>query len=228
MLRTDIQEMLDTIEVETRMTQGATGRPALRSQVMNAMASVPRHRFVPGYLKSHAYDNGALPIGNGQTISQPFIVALMTDLLDPEPEDVMLEVGAGSGYQAAVLSLLIHKLYSIEIIANLARDAGDRLKKLGYDNVEVRHGDGYHGWAEHAPFDGIIVTAAASHIPTPLKEQLRPGGKLVIPVGLPRSPQELMVLEKQSDGSFSSRNALAVAFVPLTGAGQEREHGWFS
>jgi len=228
MLRTDIQEMLDTIEVETRMTQTATGRSTLRSQVMEAMASVPRHRFVPRYLRSHAYDNGALPIGNGQTISQPFIVALMTDLLDPEPDDVMLEVGAGSGYQAAVLSLLIHKLYSIEIISSLARDAGDRLKQLGYDNVEIRHGDGYHGWAEHAPFDGIIVTAAASHIPSPLKEQLRPGGKLVIPVGLPRSPQELMVLEKQSDGNFRSRSALSVAFVPLTGAGQDQEHGWFS
>lgn len=228
MLRADIQEMLRTIEIETRMTREATGRSALRSEVMDAMASVPRHQFVPNYLRPHAYANGPLPIGNGQTISQPFIVALMTDLLCPEPDDVMLEVGAGSGYQAAVLSLLVRKLYSIEIIPRLASDAAQRLKSLGYHNVEIRQGDGYHGWPEHAPFDGIIVTAAASHIPKPLQEQLRPGGKLVIPVGLPLYTQELMVLEKQSDGSFSSKNVLSVAFVPLTGPGHNREADWFS
>ncbi len=225
MLRADIQEMLRTIEVETRMTRGSTGLSALRPEVMEAMANVPRHQFVPAYLRPHAYANGPLPIGNGQTISQPFIVALMTDLLCPEPDDVMLEVGAGSGYQAAVLSLLVDKLYSVEIIPSLAHDAAKRLRDLGYDNVEVRQGDGYHGWPEHAPFDGIIVTAAVSHVPRPLQEQLKPGGRLVIPVGLPHYAQELVVLEKKSDGSFVSTDVLSVAFVPLTGSGHDNEVG---
>ena len=217
MLRADIQEMLRVIEIETKITERATGLASLRPAVMEAMASVPRHQFVPGYLRPHAYGDGPLPIGNGQTISQPFIVALMTDLLCPEPDDVMLEVGAGSGYQAAVLSLLVEKLYTMEIIPELARQAGERLGDLGYHNVEVWQGDGYHGWPEHAPFDGIIVTAAASHVPKALQEQLRPGGRLVIPVGLPHSAQGLLVLEKKSDGSFMSRDVLSVAFVPLTG-----------
>jgi protein-L-isoaspartate(D-aspartate) O-methyltransferase len=217
MLKEDIQEMLRTIEVETRMAQGTTGLATLRPEVMDAMAKVPRHQFVPGYLRPHAYANGPLPIDNGQTISQPFIVALMTDLLCPEPDDVMLEVGAGSGYQAAVLSQLIRKLYSVEIIPGLAREADKRLRDLGYKNVEVRQGDGYQGWPEHAPFDGIIVTAAASHVPRPLQEQLKPGGRLVIPVGLPFYTQELVVLEKKSDGGFCCRDVLSVAFVPLTG-----------
>ncbi len=223
MLRADIQEMLRTIEIETRMTQGSTGLAALRPAVMDAMSTVPRHQFVPGYLRPHAYANGPLPIGNGQTISQPFIVALMTDLLCPEPGDVMLEVGAGSGYQAAVLSLLVDKLYSMEIIPGLAREAGKRLKDLGYANVEVRQGDGYHGWPEHAPYDGIIVTAAASHVPRPLQEQLKVGGRLVIPVGLPHYTQELLVLEKESDERFISSDVLSVAFVPLTGSGHDSE-----
>lgn len=217
MLKADIQEMLRTINAETKMTQGVTGRKALRPEVMDAMARVPRHQFVPDDLRPHAYGNGPLPIGNGQTISQPFIVALMTDLLCPEPDHVMLEVGAGSGYQAAVLSLLVAKLYTIEIIPSLAGQAADRLHDLGFDNVEVRQGDGYQGWPEHAPFDGIIVTAAASHVPKPLQEQLRPGGRLVIPVGLPHSAQELVVMEKKRDGSFISRDILSVAFVPFTG-----------
>ncbi|MEN8257541.1 MAG: protein-L-isoaspartate(D-aspartate) O-methyltransferase [Thermodesulfobacteriota bacterium] len=219
MLRADIQEMLRTIEVETLMTQGATGLSSLRPEVMDAMAKVPRHQFVPGHLRPHAYANGPLPIGSGQTISQPFIVALMTDLLCPESDHVMLEVGAGSGYQAAILSLLINKLYTIEIIPALAQEAALRLQELGFDNVELRQGDGYQGWPEHAPFDGIIVTAAASHVPKPLQEQLRPGGRLVIPVGLPHSSQELVVLEKGRDGNFVTRDILSVAFVPLTGQG---------
>ena len=228
MSRSDIREMLRIIELETQMTQGATGPFALRPEVMDAMARVPRHQFVPDDLALYAYDNGPLPIGSGQTISQPFIVALMTDLLCPEPEDVMLEVGAGSGYQAAVLSLLVRQLFSIEIIPALAGEAARRLKSLGYHNVEVCQGDGYHGWPEHAPFDGIIVTAAAGHVPEPLKAQLRPGGNLVIPVGLPHYTQELMVLTKESDGSFSSSGVLSVAFVPLTGTGHHRDAGWFS
>ncbi len=217
MLRSERQEMLRTIEMETRMTQGFTGVAALRPEVMEAMASVPRQEFVPAHLRHHAYANSPLPIGNGQTISQPFIVALMTDLLCSEPNDVMLEVGGGCGYQAAVLSLLVSKIYSIEIIPSLARATTHRLQKLGYHNVEVRQGDGYHGCPEHAPFDGIIVTAAVSFVPRPLQEQLRPGGRLVLPVGSPHSVQELMVLEKKKDNSIVSRNVLSVAFVPLTG-----------
>lgn len=217
MLRAEIQEMLRTIETETRLTRAYTGISVLRSVVMEAMAQVPRHQFVPSYLRPHAYANGPLPIGNGQTISQPFIVALMTDLLDPDPTDVMLEVGAGSGYQAAVLSLLVKKLYSIEIVADLAHSARKRLEELGYHNVEVHKGDGYGGWPDKAPFDGIIVTAAAPAIPPALQEQLRPGGRLVIPVGLPHRAQELMVLEKQADGTCIHQKILDVAFVPLTG-----------
>ncbi len=217
MLRSEIDEMLRTIEIKTQMTQGTTGLSSLRPQVMDAMAQVPRHQFVPSYLRPDAYADGPLPIGNGQTISQPFIVALMTDLLCPEPDHVMLEIGAGSGYQAAVLSLLVDKLYTIEIIPELAQDAALRLQELGFDNVELRQGDGYQGWPEYAPFDGIIVTAAAPQVPQPLQEQLRPGARLVIPVGLPHSPQELLVLEKERDGSFVTRDVLSVAFVPLTG-----------
>lgn len=218
MLRADIEEMLRIIEIKTQMTQGITGLSSLRPWVMDAMAQVPRHQFVPSYLRPHAYSDGPLPIGNGQTISQPFIVALMTDLLCPEPDHVMLEIGAGSGYQAAVLSLLVDKLYTIEIIPDLAREAALRLQQLGYDNVELRQGDGCQGWPEHAPYDGIIVTAAAPQVPKPLQEQLRPGGRLVIPVGRPpHSAQELFVLEKERDGSFITRDVLSVVFVPLTG-----------
>jgi protein-L-isoaspartate(D-aspartate) O-methyltransferase len=223
MQQADIQAMLRTIEAETRMTQGSTGLAALRPEVMAAMARVPRHQFVPDYLRAHAYANGPLPIGNGQTISQPFIVALMTDLLCPEPGDVMLEIGAGSGYQAAVLSLLVDQLYSVEIVAELAREAGARLRRLGFANVEVRQGDGYQGWPEHGPYDGIIVTAAASHVPAPLREQLRPGGRLVMPLGPPHAVQQLVVLEKKKDGGLRSRDVLAVAFVPFTGPGHDRE-----
>ncbi|PLX51215.1 MAG: protein-L-isoaspartate O-methyltransferase [Desulfobulbaceae bacterium] len=221
MLQREIQEMLHTIEVETRLTQGYTGLASLRPGVMEAMARVPRHQFVPDYLKPHAYANGPLPIGNGQTISQPFIVALMTDLLCPTADSVMLEVGAGSGYQAAVLSLLIKKLYSVEIIADLAHQAEHRLQELGFHNVEVHQGDGYLGWPTQAPYDGIIVTAAADHVPAPLQEQLRPGGRLVIPVGPPHRSQQLLVIEKKKDNTFTSRNVLDVAFVPLTGSHDE-------
>lgn len=217
MSRSDVEKMLQTIEAECRFTKGVTGRPALRPEVMKAMGQVARENFVPEVLKSMAYENSPLPIGKEQTISQPFIVALMTDLLNPGKGDVILEVGAGSGYQAAILSLLVNKVYSIEIIATLAAEASKRLARLGYENVEVRHGDGYRGWPEHAPFDGIIVTAAADHIPPPLKEQLRPGGRLIIPIGYPHMPQELLLLKKDETGKFTTRNVLSVAFVPLTG-----------
>ena len=212
-----VDEMLRTIEAESLLTQGFTGRSALRPEVMKAMGRVPREEFVPKYLKPMAYENHPLPIGKGQTISQPFIVALMTDLLNPDPDDVILEVGAGSGYQAAVLSLLVKQVYTLEIIPSLAEITSARLRKLGYDNVEVCLGDGHGGWPEHAPFDGIIVAATAPHVPPALKEQLKPGGRIVIPIGYPDRAQNLLVLEKDKSKKFTTRNILPVAFVPLTG-----------
>jgi protein-L-isoaspartate(D-aspartate) O-methyltransferase len=208
--------MLLDIEDEVAYTRREIGKDALDERVMAAMASVPRDRFIPECDRHRAFANGPVPIGHGQTISQPYIVALMTDLLDPRSDSVILEVGTGSGYQAAVLAELVRHVYSIEIVGALAEAAGQRLQQLGYENVTVRHGDGYRGWPEHAPFDGIVVTAAAPHIPPPLVEQLKPGGRLVIPVGQPGGVQDLMVLEKSADGSVSHRHLLAVAFVPLT------------
>ncbi|MEW6519125.1 MAG: protein-L-isoaspartate(D-aspartate) O-methyltransferase [Thermodesulfobacteriota bacterium] len=219
MSRQDIDEMLRTIEAECRYTKGITGVAAIRPQVLEAMGQVLREQFVPPFYKAMAYDNMPLPIGHGQTISQPFIVALMTELLRPAQDDVILEVGTGCGYQAAILSLLVKQVYSLEIVAALAGGAAERLRRLGYHNVEVRRGDGYAGWQEHAPFDGIIVTAAAAHVPLALQEQLKPGGRLVIPVGLPAMTQELLVLEKDKKGEITSRDVLSVAFVPLTGRG---------
>ena len=211
-----MQSMLQTIEDECRFTGGLTGRYTLRQQVFDAMAAVRREDFVPDKLKSSAYDNTPLPIGNGQTISQPFIVALMTDLLEPEPEDTILEIGTGSGYQAAVLSHLVRKVYSLEIIPELAREAAIRLQQLGYDTVEVIASDGSSGLPEHAPYDGIIVTAAAPRVPEALVEQLSPFGRMVIPVGLPHLPQDLLLVEKFGD-KVTSRSILSVAFVPFTG-----------
>jgi protein-L-isoaspartate(D-aspartate) O-methyltransferase len=172
---------------------------------------------VPPAQVPYAYENRPLPIGHGQTISQPYIVALMTDLLEPGPDDVALEVGTGSGYQAAVLSPLVGHVYTVEIIEPLANQAAARLDRLGYDNVTTTLGDGYYGWEEHAPFDKIIVTAAASHVPPPLIEQLKPGGKMVIPVGGRFMTQLLLLLEKTSDGEVIARQIGAVRFVPLTG-----------
>ncbi len=212
-----VDGMLRTIKIESRLTQGFTGRSALRPEVIGAMGRVPREEFVPEHLKPRAYANHPLSIGNGQTISQPFIVALMTDLLNPAPNDIVLEVGAGSGYQAAILSLLVKQVYALEIISSLAGAASLRLQKLGYDNVELRHGDGHRGWPEHAPFDGIIVAAAAPYVPPSLKKQLKPGGRIVIPIGYPDTPQELQVLEKDRNGKFTARDILSVSFVPLTG-----------
>ncbi|MEN8199398.1 MAG: protein-L-isoaspartate(D-aspartate) O-methyltransferase [Thermodesulfobacteriota bacterium] len=223
--RTSIDDMLRTIELECGFTRGYTGRGALYPRVMEAMRRVPRHEFVPTGMKDAAYSNSPLPIGNGQTISQPFIVGLMTDLLDPKEDDVILEVGCGCGYQAAILSLLVRRVYSIEIIESLAEKAEARLARLGYDNVEVRYGDGYRGWPEHAPYDGIIVTAGAEHIPPFLKEQLAPGGRLVIPVGFRRRAQELLLLEKDEHGNFTTSDILPVAFVPFTGEAQWAQKG---
>jgi len=212
----DRKAMLRDILEEVELTRYEIGKAALDERVMAAMAKVPRERFVGSYDRYRAFANGPLPIGYGQTISQPYIVALMTDLLKVGAGDTVLEIGTGSGYQTAVLAELVQQVYSIEIIGALASAANDRLQELGYGNVTVRHGDGYHGWPEHAPFDGIIVTAAAPHIPPSLVEQLKPGGRLVIPVGEPGGIQQLMLVEKGGDGSVSSRSMLMVAFVPLT------------
>ncbi len=211
------EAMLQDILWEVEVTRRYLGKDALDARVMRVMAEVPRERFVPEDMRALAFRNGPVPIGHGQTISQPYIVALMTDLLAPEPDDVILEVGTGSGYQAAVLSRLVRKVYSLEIIEPLASQARRRLAELGYDNVEVRHADGYAGLPEHAPYDGIIVTAAAPFIPPPLLEQLKPGGRLVIPVGRPGWSQELKLLEKDADGRVREKDVLGVAFVPLTG-----------
>jgi protein-L-isoaspartate(D-aspartate) O-methyltransferase len=181
------------------------------------MGKVARHQFVPRDLQSSAYDNRPLPIGLGQTISQPYIVALMTDLLHIKPGDRVLELGTGSGYQAAVLAELGCEVYTIEIIEPLARQAAERLAQLGYRHVQVKIGDGYFGWPEHAPFDSIIVTAAADRIPPPLLKQLKVSGRIVIPVDNGFLTQTLTVVEKQVDGSATTRQILPVRFVPLTG-----------
>jgi len=214
-MRNDQQEMLEDINAEVRYTRSLIGKDALDPRVMEAVRKVPRDAFVPPNMKSAAFENGPLPIGYGQTISQPYIVALMTDLLAPEAEHRILEIGTGSGYQTAILSQLCSKVYSLEVIAELGASAADVFKKLGCHNIEMRIGDGYLGWPEHAPYDGIIVTAAATHIPSALVEQLRPGGRLVIPVGLPYSHQELMLVRKDQQGKTLTKSVLGVAFVPL-------------
>jgi protein-L-isoaspartate(D-aspartate) O-methyltransferase len=187
--------------------------------VLDAMRTTPRHRFVSTELESHAYDDRPLPIGYGQTISQPYIVARMTELLEPKKAHRVLEIGTGSGYQAAILSPLVARVYTIEIIEPLGNAARQRLADLGYTNIEVRVGDGYFGWPEQAPFDCIIVTAAANHIPPPLVEQLKPGGRMVIPVGNPFQIQTLMLVTKGSKGprDLQVRSVMPVAFVALTG-----------
>lgn len=193
------------------------GRTAVRdSRVIEAMRRVPRHEFVPDDLRDEAYADRPLPIGYGQTISQPYIVASMTELLKLEAEDKVLEVGTGSGYQAAILAEVVDAVYTIEIIPELAKKAHLTLERLGYTNVTTRSGDGYHGWPEHGPFDGIIVTAASSHIPPPLLEQLKPGGRMVIPVGPPMQVQQLMLIQKDAEGRVTQRSVMAVQFVPLT------------
>jgi protein-L-isoaspartate(D-aspartate) O-methyltransferase len=210
------EHLAGEIAVMALETARETGRPRLGDSVMAAMRKVPRHRFVPPSHEAYAYDNRPLPIGEGQTISQPFIVALMTDLLDPAPGHVVLEVGTGSGYQAAVLAELVRHVYTIEVVEPLGRAAAKRLAELGYRNVTARVGDGYGGWPEHAPFDAIIVTAAAPEVPQPLVDQLKPGGRLVIPVGGTAEVQHLLVIEKQADGRTTTRRTLPVRFVPLT------------
>lgn len=183
--------------------------------VLDALRRAQRHLFIPEAQRSYAYEDRPLPIGHGQTISQPYIVALMTELVRPEPHFRVLEIGAGSGYQAAVLAELVDQVYTIEIVEPLAQWADDRLRIAGYTNVTVRHADGYYGWEEHAPFDAIVVTAAAPHIPPPLIEQLKEGGRMIIPVGALFRTQQLVLVEKK-DGDVSTRNVLPVRFVPFT------------
>lgn len=210
------RRLLQQIEAEVAEVGRWYGRQSLDPRVLDAIASVPREAFVPPDAEPHAYANVPLPIGYGQTISQPFIVAVMTDLLRPGADHIVLEVGTGSGYQAAVLGELVKQVYSIEVVEALAAQARARLALLGCTNVEVRHGDGYEGWPEHAPFDGIIVTAAAPFIPPPLIQQLKKGGRMVIPVDEGMEGQSLMLIEKHASGEVISRNMLPVAFVPLT------------
>jgi protein-L-isoaspartate(D-aspartate) O-methyltransferase len=189
--------------------------------VLNAMRRVPRHEFVPERNRDAAYSDTALPIGEGQTISQPYIVAYMTEKLQIEPGDRVLEIGTGSGYQAAVLSELTSHVYTIEILETLGRQARSRLDRLGYDEVQVKIADGYFGWEEHAPFDAIIVTCAAGHVPPPLKEQLKKGGRMVIPVGGPFWTQRLMLVTRNEKGKFESEDLLPVRFVPMTGEARD-------
>jgi protein-L-isoaspartate(D-aspartate) O-methyltransferase len=202
--------------IETIEKNAGYGPKKISRRVLDAMEKVPRHELVPADLRPMAYQDTPLPIGDGQTISQPYIVALMTELADVAPTDKELEVGTGSGYQAAVLGVLAANVYTIEIVERLGRSAAAALARLGYRNVEVKIGDGYKGWPEHAPYDAILVTAAPDEIPHALVEQLAPGGKLVAPVGGSPLEQQLTVLEKDAEGKISKREVLPVRFVPLT------------
>ena len=211
--------MVKTVADEVLWTNRYLGKTALDPRVAAAFAAVPREEFVPAELAEFAYENRPLPIGQGQTISQPYIVAVMTDLLHPEASHRVLEVGTGCGYQAAVLARLVAQVYTIETVGELAKDAAARLKRMGIDNVAVRHGDGRMGWPQHAPYDGIIVTAAAREVPPALIQQLAVGGRLAIPLGEPGGDQELVVIRKEADGTLDRRSVLPVAFVPLVKGG---------
>ena len=209
--------MLETIAAIAVTTERELGQRTFDKTVMGILAQVPRHEFVPEGLRGMAYSNRPLPIGHGQTISQPYIVALMTDLLRITPGANVLEVGTGSGYQAAVLAELSARVFTMEIIEPLGQLAQKRLARLGYGNITVRIGDGYYGWEEYAPFDAIIITAAASHVPPPLVRQLKPGGRMIIPVGPRFLVQFLTIVDKHLDGRVTMREILPVQFVPLTG-----------
>lgn len=210
--------MVSEIESEMRLTQTYTGHSGLSETVKAALFAVPRHQFVPEDLLDAAYDNKPLSIGSGQTISQPYIVALMTELLQLTQHSVALEVGTGCGYQTAVVAEIAQQVYTIEIIDDLSLQAQTRLQILGYNNITARIGDGRQGWPEHAPFDAIIVTAAGSEVPPALIAQLKPGGRLVVPVGAQFNPQQLLLIGKDTEGMLSEREILPVSFVPLTGA----------
>jgi protein-L-isoaspartate(D-aspartate) O-methyltransferase len=213
----DRKHMVQEIEQDVRDTSYYINKKQLDPRVMSVMGKVERHKFVSPSEKSWAYANRPLPIGHGQTISQPYIVALMTDLVGVVPGDKVLEIGTGSGYQAAVLAEMGAEVFTIEIVAPLASQAMKRLTDLGYDKVKTRQGDGYYGWKEEAPFDAIVVTAAAGHIPPPLIRQLNPGGVMVIPVGGRFMVQQLVLVTKDGGGAVTTRQILPVRFVPLTG-----------
>jgi protein-L-isoaspartate(D-aspartate) O-methyltransferase len=213
------QKDYDTLR-EAMVNDQIIARGVRHEGVLRAMRSTPRHLFVPEDLMPSAYEDRPLPIGKGQTISQPYIVAYMTEILQPDGSGTVLEVGTGSGYQAAVLSPLYRKVYTIEIIPKLAESAAARLKELGFRNVEVRTGDGYAGWPDMAPFDAIMVTAAAGHIPPPLISQLKAKGRMVIPVGSPYMIQHIILVEKDEKGNITTKSLLPVRFVPLTGGRQ--------
>lgn len=208
--------MVAEVELYARLAGDTMGEP-IGDRVLHVLGTVERHEFVPEDQRRYAYENRPLPIGYGQTISQPYIVALMTKLIEPEEDDVVLEIGTGSGYQAAVLASLVKSVYSIEIVPPLAIQAKERLERLGFANVTTRVADGYYGWDEHAPFDSIVVTAAASHVPPPLVKQLRPGGYMVIPVGGRFMTQQLLLIQKTQKGEVKSWQIASVRFVPLTG-----------
>ncbi|MET0917800.1 MAG: protein-L-isoaspartate(D-aspartate) O-methyltransferase [Burkholderiales bacterium] len=214
------QSMIAEIEAQTIYASARIGKAAFSRRVMQVMDKVPRHAFVPLELQEYAYANTPLPIGFDKTISQPFIVALMTDMLDIQPNDRVLEVGTGLGYQAAIVAALARKVYSIELIEELSEQAKQRLSSLGFRNIELKIGNGCHGWAEHAPFDKVIVTAAPDLIPTPLIDQLKPGGKMAIPAGLPDA-QQLILIEKDHHGSVTSKDIIPVRFSQLEGSEPE-------
>ncbi|MGH8558916.1 MAG: protein-L-isoaspartate(D-aspartate) O-methyltransferase [Methylococcales bacterium] len=209
--------MIRNIEQSVRETGQYLDREVLSDAVLQALRKVPRHRFVPEDQVDRAYENCPLPIGYGQTISQPFIVAIMTDLLNLQPNHRVLEIGTGSAYQAAILSEIVSQVYTVEIVEELAGSARERLKNLGYERIHVRQGDGYFGWESEAPFDAIVVTAAGSHIPPPLVQQLKAGGRMMIPVGSRSTIQQLVLVHKDLEGLVTSRQILPVRFVPLTG-----------
>ncbi len=207
--------MIVAIEHDAKETANWTGRPAFSKAVMNAMACVPRHTFIASYEPYAAYANRPAPIGHGQTISQPYIVALMTDLLDLDANDKVLEIGTGCGYQSAVLAEIAMQVYSVETVEPLALTADKRLKQLGYANINIRVGDGYAGWPEESPFDAIIVTAAPPYVPKALIEQLATGGRMIVPVGKPYATQWLYRITRRKDGQCDETGVLPVAFVPM-------------
>ena len=209
--------MLESIENEYAITRRMTGKAALDPRVKQALLDTPREKFVPKLYLGNAYNNRPLPIGHGQTISQPYIVALMTDLLELDETDTVLEIGTGSGYQAAILSRLCRQVYTIEYVDALAKKVQARFERLACKNISCKAGNGYDGWPEHAPFDGIIVTAAATHVPPPLIDQLKPGGRMVIPVGQPYGYQSLKRVVKNNDDTIETDDILDVAFVPFQG-----------
>jgi len=211
------KHMVKEIKADVTRTRAYIGKSELDDKVMHVIEKIEREKFISKKMRAFAYENHPLAIGFGQTISQPYIVALMTDMIQLKPDSIVLEIGTGSGYQAAVLASLTKQVYSLEIIEGLADQARLRLQELGYNNIEVRTGDGYYGWAEHAPFDAIIVTAASEQIPPPLVDQLKPGGKLIIPVGRQHQTQQLIILEKDINSITRTQQILPVSFVPLTG-----------